>query len=110
MCLVQRYVSDGEAVTCDTTDDCNSAPFALPAGGSRYCVAPNNSGTKFCHYRPGNRADYCAGSPALELAPVRADSYRIDIAAPQGSQWLALACFNACADLPPSISGSVTVR
>jgi TolB-like protein/DNA-binding winged helix-turn-helix (wHTH) protein/Flp pilus assembly protein TadD len=110
MCLVQRYASDANSVACDTVDECSSTPQVLPAGGSRYCVAPNNSGAKYCHYRPGEKAEYCVGSPTLDLAPTAADSYRIDIAAAPGTQWLSLACFNACAEIPPAISELATVR
>ena len=110
MCLVQRFGSSAEGVACDTEDDCNSAPHELPTGGSRYCVAPTGGGHKYCHYRPGERTSYCAGSPALDGAEIAPGTYAIDAAASRGTQWLSLACFNACADLPPAISEPATVR
>lgn len=110
MCLVQRFGSSAEGVACDTEDDCNSAPHELPTGGSRYCVAPTGGGHRYCHYRPGERTSYCAGSPALDGAEIAPGTYAIDAAASRGSQWLSLACFNACADLPPAISEPATVR
>jgi hypothetical protein len=110
MCLLQRYESFSNGISCDTVDDCSSAPADLAPGGSRYCVASNNAGTKYCHYRPGPREDYCAGSPALGLVKIPAGSYRIDIPATPGTQWRALACFNVCANIPPSISETATVE
>lgn len=110
MCLAQRYESGADAVACNTVDDCKTAPSMLPDGGSRYCVAPNRTGQKYCHFRPGSRADYCAASPALDLAPVAPGAYRIDHAAAPGTQWLTMACFNICVAIPPAISDQVTVR
>lgn len=111
MCLVQRYVSDARAVACDTADDCDSAPRELPEGGSRYCVAPGGVGRKFCYYRPGPRPPYCAASPAApDLPRVPPGEYRVNGAAAEGTEWLTLSCFNACAELPPLISDPAVVR
>lgn len=110
MCLVQRHGSEADAVACDTVDDCGSAPAELPAGGSRYCLAPTGTGQKFCHYRPGQSEDYCAASPALDLAPVAPGFYRVDAAAAPGTQWHAIACFNICVAIPRTMSEPATVR
>ena len=110
MCLIQRHGSDADVTVCETVDDCGAAPKALPAGGSRYCIAAEPGGEKYCHYRPGEAKDYCAASPALDRERVAPGTYRIDSAAAAGTQWLASACFNACEALPPAHSQSVTVR
>ena len=110
MCLVQRYGSDQEGVACMTDKHCSSAPAVLPSGEFRYCVAPDASSAKYCHYRPGPPARYCVGAPALGGARIAPGSYRIEVPAPRGSQWLALACFEGCEVAPPSISGPAMVR
>jgi hypothetical protein len=110
MCIVRRHQSDTGSVPCDTVDDCASAPAVLPEGGRRYCLAPASRGAKFCHYRPGQPEQNCAGSPALDFARIPPGAYRVDRAAAPGSQWLTLACFNVCVALPPAISESATVR
>ena len=110
MCLVQRFGSGSGSVACETEDDCESAPRLLPPGGSRYCLAPNGDSGRSCYFLPGERSRYCAGSPALDHAKIAPGSYSVDAAAAPGTQWLSIACFNACAHLPPAISEPVTVQ
>ena len=110
MCLVQRYGPDSSSVLCETIDDCDTAPIDLPAGASRYCVAPGNAGPKYCYFRPGRMADYCTASPALDRIRVAPGTYRVERPAVSGSQWLALSCFEACIASPMIVSESATVR
>jgi hypothetical protein len=110
MCLLQQYRSPEGQVACNTADDCDAAPAVVPAGGHRYCLAPNNNGPRTCHVRPGDRETYCIGSPALGLARIEPGTYSLDVAAPAGTQWVAIACFEGCAETAPSISATATVR
>lgn len=110
LCLVQRYSSPMDGVPCSTRDDCDSAPAALSAGGARYCVAPRHSATRICHFRPGAAETYCAGSPAVGFTAIAPGAHRLDITAPAGTRWLALVCFEGCAEIPPLASPTLTVR
>ena len=110
MCLVQRYTSPEGAVACSTLADCDPVSAALPPGSHLYCVRSKFDGSSYCHFRPDRPEAYCAGSPALELSPVAPGTYRVEVAAPAGSEWHAMACFEGCAALPPVASPAVTVR
>lgn len=108
MCIVQRYEDGPQGVSCGSVDDCGAAPAELPDGGSRYCVAPGGRGESFCHFRPGDRETYCAGSPALEFAAIPPGSYSVSSAARPGTRWLAIACFEGCENTPRIVSATAT--
>lgn len=110
MCLVQRFDANPGGAICDSVDDCAAAPALLSSGGARYCVPEEIGGPSYCHYRPGPPGEYCAGSPALALAEISPGTYRVTVAASSGTQWLAMACFEACVHLPHAISRAATVR
>lgn len=110
MCLVQQYGAAPDGVTCSNGEDCGGAPVTLPPGGARYCVAPQDGATRSCHFRPGPGATYCVGTPAIGFAPIAPGEHRLDIEAPAGTWWLALVCFEGCAEIPPLTSATLTVR
>ena len=110
MCLVQQHGSPAGAVTCGTPEDCGSAPENLDPGGARYCVASHGSSTRTCHFRPGPGDAYCVGTPAIGFVPIAPGDHRLDIKAPAGTQWLALVCFEGCAEIPPLTSPALSVR
>jgi hypothetical protein len=101
VCLLIRTTT-----ACTTVADCNSAPSTLPSGGYRYCVAPNGAGTKYCSYRPGSQAGWCAGTPALGT-PMGAVNLSVVAVSPGGipaDRWLSYACFAGCTASDPSSS------
>ena len=109
MCLARRAEIDSEPVACETGSDCDAAPPDLPSGGSRYCAAPQGGGPQLCHYRPGGVSDYCVGSARFSRMPVAPGVYELTVAAPAGSHWLAMACFEACARTPHAVSKTAVV-
>jgi hypothetical protein len=113
--LRQHRPVNGSPVACNSTADCNSAPTSLPAGGFRYCTAPNGVGTKYCFFRPGPATTYCAGTPANGNVPINVGgSGAVTLSAyaenvPSESRWIGYACFEGCAVSDPSSSSSITV-
>lgn len=103
LCALKLY-NETSPVACTTTANCTSAPTSLPTGGARYCIAPENSGQKYCYYRPGGPTTYCAGSPALGGTPVGPGTYTVPTASPSGA-WASYGCFEGCV----SVVGSSTV-
>jgi hypothetical protein len=102
-CLLQIW---GGA--CNTVADCNNSPAGLPAGGFRYCTAPNNVGQKVCAFRPGPASSWCEGTPALAgnppVAPGLFDTgYKL---VPVATQFITYACFEGCAASDPSSSSA----
>jgi hypothetical protein len=110
VCALKQF-QENNPVACATVADCNSAPSSLPAGGFRYCVAPNNVGQKYCFYRPGSPASYCAGSPAQAgNPPIAPGTYYTPSTAGSGC-WISYACFEGCATTDPSSStGGLSVQ
>jgi hypothetical protein len=106
ICLVQRYPAPDGGSACTAPADCDSA--SLPAGAHSYCLGSSPEGA--CHFRPGGPQTYCAGSPALGLSAIAPGTYEVEVAAPAGSEWRAVACFEGCVALPPVASPAVTVR
>jgi hypothetical protein len=107
-CALREYRVGGNAVACNTAADCGGAPATLPAGGFRYCVAPNNVGVKTCFYRPGAPSNFCAGTPANGNVPIPAQTLYTRGSGPAGTRWLTYACFEGCTATDPS-SSSVAV-
>lgn len=108
ICLVQRYTSPDGGIACNAPADCDSISTSLPAGARPYCL--DASPQSACHFRPGGPQTYCAGSPALGLSAIAPGTYQVEVAAPAGSEWRAVACFEGCVALPPVVSPTVTVR
>lgn len=106
LCLLRM-----SSITCTATTqaqvDSQCASITLPTGGSRYCTAPNGSGTKKCAWREGPPSTYCAGSPALAGAAVSPGTYT---APGKGNKmsvpYISYACFEACAVTDPSSSSA----
>lgn len=112
-CLLnQARGSDWQTIPCSTANDCSGV--AIPAGGARYCVAPNATGSKTCWIRPGSASDYCTGSPALGGAPIGPGSYTTPtrsatFAGTYTAQrsWLLYGCFAGCSAISGSLSSTV---
>lgn len=87
---------------------CVAAVGTVPTGGHRYCTDPDGGSTqKYCAFRPGSNAAYCAGSPANGGVAVGAGTYTTpQISAASTAQWVSYACFNGCAGTTadPSVS------
>jgi hypothetical protein len=99
--------SAGAGTTCNTVADCSGAPALLPAGGFRYCVAPNGTGTKKCFYRPGPPAQYCTGTPAMAGNPPIAPGTFYTPSTSYTGLWISYACFEGCAATDPSSSSAM---
>ena len=110
MCLVQQHESAAGGVACSTREDCVGVPETLPAGGASYCLAPQYDATRTCHFRPGPGEAFCVGTPAIGFAPIAPGDHRLDMKAPAGTRWLALVCFEGCAEIPPLTSPTLIVR
>jgi hypothetical protein len=114
VCALQQFRdSSAQPVTCNTANDCGSAPSSVPSGGLRYCAAPAGSGTKYCYFRPGSQASLCAGSPATGQ-PITTDAYGYSYQQAYGpgaigSLWLSYACFEGCASSDPYVSSNTEV-
>jgi hypothetical protein len=104
-CLLKQGTG-GAGVTCNTTADCNNSPSSLPAGGFRYCVAPDGVGAKKCYFRPGPASSYCAGTPALPgNPPVAPGNYATPtITTGVQGKWISYGCFEGCSATDPSSS------
>jgi hypothetical protein len=98
------------SVACNTTADCNNAPTSLPAGGFRYCSASNGVGQKYCMFRPGPAANFCAGTPVtgtpVNVGPTGSTVLSKVAMAPGdvGALWQSYACFEGCLASDPSSS------
>lgn len=102
--LKQAKGSSGYPISCTTASTCP----APPAGGAKYCAAPNGVGTKTCFLRPGAASSYCAGSPANGGVPVGAGTF-LTPEQPAGfgtNVWISYACFEGCAATDPSSSSA----
>jgi hypothetical protein len=105
VCLLKQYIqTNGQAVTCNSSADCGSAPTALPTGGFRYCTWANGggSGPKYCFYRPGSAANFCAGTPATGV-PISAATLSTPYHYMAGD-FISYACFLGCTSSDPSAS------
>jgi hypothetical protein len=93
------------AKPCTTASDCSDAPATLPAGGFRYCTAPEGIGQKYCYFRPGPPSTFCAGTPAnggVPIAPAYLETP--SMYSPNSRKWISYACFEGCAVTDPSSS------
>jgi hypothetical protein len=105
--LVQYTTVTHAPVACNTVADCSAAPSTLPTGGFRYCTNANNTGQKYCFYRPGAPSAHCLGTPATG-GPIAPGSYAMsEISLAQGSAWISYACFEGCSVTDPSSSSSI---
>jgi hypothetical protein len=111
VCLLERYKEPSApfaSMPCNTTADCTFAPFSLPSGGFRYCTSPNNSGQKYCYFRPGPATTFCAGTPQdNQFHPP--GNYITWGAAPvqrPAAQYISYACFEGCTASDPSSSSA----
>lgn len=100
-CLLRSYGS----TACTSVANCGSAPATLPTGGARYCTAPGGSGTKYCYYRPGTAANWCAGSPANGGTAVSPGTFTTPTqGVPYGVNFISYGCFEGCTASDPSSS------
>jgi hypothetical protein len=105
VCLLKQG-SPGAGTTCNTVADCTAAPTNLPAGGFRYCVAPDGVGAKKCYVRPGPASSYCVGTPALAGSPpIAPGSYTTPTTyTAVVGKWISYGCFEGCSATDPSSS------
>lgn len=92
---------------CTTTAQCGSSPSSLPSGGFRYCTNPDNSGQKYCAFRPGSPTAFCAGTPAqggVVVAPGTYTTPRRTVS--PGVDYVSYACFEGCATSDPAVSSA----
>jgi hypothetical protein len=109
VCALKQYKGPpyGGPKACNTAADC--AGISVPAGGFRYCVAPNGVGAKTCFIRPGPATTYCAGTPANGGVPIPPSTVATGLFnMGPSSAWLSYACFEGCAVTDPSSSSTLT--
>jgi hypothetical protein len=120
-CLLHKVFVDESPVECTEESECEAYMPTDDAwtGGTDYCLAPTNTGTKFCYVRKPN-ALACAGSPALAGAPISEGTYLSEWNSatdyPYSSNasgdpaytFVVQACYQGCATTPPSISIETT--
>jgi hypothetical protein len=102
VCLLQLTTTP-----CSSVAQCNSAPSWLPPNGFRYCTAPNGVGQKYCAFRPGSQATFCAGTPATAgNPPVAPGNFYTNqvFSALGGTRYVSYACFEGCTATDPSVS------
>lgn len=105
VCLLKKY-GGFNGTPCTTTAQCGAAPTTLPAGGFRYCAAPQNTGQKYCFFRPGPPTTYCAGTPAQNLQPVSPGAKSTPIVVSGKGMFVSYACFEGCSATDPSTSSA----
>lgn len=67
VCVLDRTTATwppDSGIPCSDVSTCEAYRLADPTNGKHYCVAPNNSGQKYCFQIKGPRSAWCAGSPA----------------------------------------------
>ncbi len=123
VCMLNLYLGTNDVgKQCSTASDCADvlpdslfATGGAYANGSRYCVGENNASFKYCHFRPGSQADFCAGTPVLGttigpgtyMTPYQPFTRGDMMGTPPAigaSGWLSYACFAGCASIPGSLS------